>query len=332
MKWRHDKSRGHDADALVAAAMVALGFGDRATALMALNDAAAKTSDPGKLHDIALLFWQQLGEVRRAEALLRRAADTGSVPAMSTLGVLLQQVNQAREAEVWLRNAARSGDADAINNLGNLLERQGDLAAAVESWRGAAEAGSTMAMSSLALALFTHGRRDQARQWCERALLLTATQERTDPAVLGKLELVSRGLNSGESMPERPFRSGRTAPDSPVRVTSAGDPLALVAALHAKFLAERDPGVLDTALQASGQAVAHAEPGSSGHAEALRIRGSLLRADYERCGTGLIRGVRAGDGQVGEVVQRRPVEDHSRRHRRCGQAPHRACQQGPVIL
>lgn len=41
-----------------------------------------------------------------------------------------------------------------------------------------------------------HGRPDEARLWCERALLLTATQERTDPAVLGKLELVSRGLDS----------------------------------------------------------------------------------------------------------------------------------------
>src|SRR6266852_9963887 len=68
--------------------------------------------------DIALLSWQEFGEMRRAEALLRRAADAGSVHAMSTLGVLLQQMNLAHEAEVWLRSAAASGDADAISNLG----------------------------------------------------------------------------------------------------------------------------------------------------------------------------------------------------------------------
>lgn len=282
MRWRGGRRSEDYAAGQVNAAMVALAIGDRDNALRALNDAASNTADPGRQHDIALILWQQLGEVRRAEALLRRAADTGSAHAMSALGVLLQQLNRPGEAEGWLRAAAKSGDADAVNNLGNLLERQGDMAGAVELWRKAAEAGSTMAMSSLALALFTHGRNDEARQWCERGMLLTAAEERADPAVIGKLTLVSGALANGDAMPEKPFPSGRTVPGEPVRIAGADDPLAVVAALHRTFLAERDPGVLDAALRASRHAVDRYEPGSPERAEALRIRGSLLRADYER--------------------------------------------------
>jgi hypothetical protein len=51
----------------------------------------------------------------------------------------------------------------------------------------------------------------------------------------------------------------------------------------------------------------------------------------ERCGADLIGGVRPGRGHIGEVVQRRPVEDDPGRQRRA-QAAHRACQQCPVIL
>jgi len=274
MRWRRDGARGGND-------RQGSGPVDRATALRALAEAAAGTGDPGRLHDIALLYWQRFGEVRRAEALLRRAAELGSAPAMSTLGVLLQQVNRPGEAEQWLRVAASSGAVDAINNLGNLLERRGDLAEAVEFWRRAAEAGSTTAMSSLALALAVHGHQREAREWFERALLLTAS-EQPDPAVLGKLALVGRMLERGSTGPERPLPGDRTVQDDPVWLENAGHPVAIVAALHRTFLAGRDPEVLDSALSASLLTVEQCAPGSPEHAEALRIRGSLLRADFER--------------------------------------------------
>lgn len=275
MRWRRGGARGesHEADAP--------GPIDREAAVRALAEAAAGTGDPGRLHDIALLLWQQFGEVRRAEALLRRATEMGSTPAMSTLGVLLQRVNRPGEAEQWLRLAASSGDVDAINNLGNLLERRGDLAEAVEFWRRAAEAGSTLAMSSLALALAVHGHQREARESFERALLLAAS-EQSDPAVLGKLALVGRMLESGQTGPERPFPGDRTVQDNPIWLENAEHPVAAVAALHRAFLAGRDPKVLVAALSASRLTVEQCAPGSPEHVEALRIRGSLLRADFER--------------------------------------------------
>jgi tetratricopeptide (TPR) repeat protein len=311
MKWRRTTQADRWAGSLIEAALHSLSQGDRVSALGALAEAARETKDPELLHDIAVVLWRQMGEVRRAEALLRRGADAGSVPAMSALGVLLQQMNNTAEAEQWLRRAVKKGDADAINNLGNLRERQGDLAEAVELWRRAGQAGSVMAMSSLALAFYTHGRHDEAAQWCDRALLETATQENADPAVLGKLEWVSRALASSDRPAEKPFRTGPIAQDGPLWVPGDGNPVAVAASLHNKFLAGRDPHVLDAALRASRDAVAHSEPNSPARAEAWRIRGSLLRSDYERKGESALldEAVKAGRTAVDAAA-----DDRARGH------------------
>jgi CHAT domain-containing protein/tetratricopeptide (TPR) repeat protein len=131
----------------------------------------ARSRDPGVLTDLGYLYQEMLEDADQAEACYRRAADGGSVRAMSNLGVLLKRRDDLEEAEFWLRKGAAAGDGEALNNLGNVLERRGNLEEAVACWRAAAEQSQVNAQCALALYLAFHGQREEARKWYLAALL-----------------------------------------------------------------------------------------------------------------------------------------------------------------
>lgn len=66
---------------------------------------------------LANLLWDDLGELESAEALLRRAAGTGDVHALTNLGLLLHQLGRPAEAIRVLRTAAAQGDVLAQRAL-----------------------------------------------------------------------------------------------------------------------------------------------------------------------------------------------------------------------
>ncbi len=280
-----DRGGDDPAAVLVGMALQLLATGAPDAARQWLDRAAAEARDPALLRAIGVIYWQHLNAERKAEACLRRAAAAGSIDAMSDLGVLLRRHNKIHEAERWLVRAASSGDASALNNLGNLFEQRGDLPGAIEAWSRAANQGSLMAMATLGLVLSAHGNVAEARQWRDRAaevLRQGGHPEASNQEILGKLLLVDTML-AGEPAPKRDPPSRAANPNAPVRVDMT-DPLATIGSLLTAYRANPDPQTLDLALNLIDHAVDAYPDGNAGHAEAVRMRGVLLREDFERSG------------------------------------------------
>ncbi len=86
------------------------------------------------------LFGAQ-GAEDQAVQWYRKAADTGDVAAMVSLGALLRKQGKEDQAMQWYRRAADAGDADAMVNVGVLLAAQGEEDQAVQWYRKAVDAG-----------------------------------------------------------------------------------------------------------------------------------------------------------------------------------------------
>ncbi|PWJ15788.1 tetratricopeptide repeat protein [Jannaschia seohaensis] len=127
---------------------------DRAAALRWFAS-AAEAGQPEHLHDYATVL--EADDPARAAELYARAAETGHVPSMTSLGVLLQDgrgvAQDPAAARLRYEAASAAGDMRATNNLGLLYVRGDgvaqDYAKAFALFTEAAEAGSRQAMTNL---------------------------------------------------------------------------------------------------------------------------------------------------------------------------------------
>jgi len=97
----------------------------------ALDAYEAARGDQARAGSGRVLLGEQGGEDQAVE-WYRKAADTGNVAAMVSLGALLRKQGKKDQAMQWYRKAADTGDADAMVNLGALLAEQGGEDQAVQ--------------------------------------------------------------------------------------------------------------------------------------------------------------------------------------------------------
>ncbi|MFC8383772.1 tetratricopeptide repeat protein, partial [Nocardia sp. NPDC057272] len=129
---------------------------------------ATRECDPATLTRVGFAAYTRSNEAI-AHTFFRKAADAGSVTAVSMLGALLAQRGDWAEAEPWLRKAAEAQDATAAFNLGALFTRRGDWAAAEPWLRKAADAGDAIAASNLGAVLAQRGDWAAAEPWLRKA-------------------------------------------------------------------------------------------------------------------------------------------------------------------
>ena len=129
------------------------------------------TATPEACRAIAEVAYRQRQDHQAptVEHAIRKAVTTGSVSAMSNLGVVLAERGEEDEAEQWYRQAAANGRASAMYNLGNLLKRRGEQDEAEQWYRQASAAGRASAMVNLGNLLRKRGEQDEAEQWYRQA-------------------------------------------------------------------------------------------------------------------------------------------------------------------
>lgn len=152
---------------------------------------AEQTEDPSTLATLGAIYDHSLNEVGHAEACYRRAADRGSILAMSNLGSLLLAQDRFDEALQWLHRAAASGHADALNTLATALDQHGHREEAFHYYDRAARAGQPQAMCAIVLRLVMRGQWRDARRWYQRAEA-TRDPRIQDPLLILKVLLSSR--------------------------------------------------------------------------------------------------------------------------------------------
>jgi TPR repeat protein len=113
---------------------------------------AAEAGDVAAMIDLADLLTPQYEEnderFAEAESWFERAAETGSVEAMTAFGRFLHYNDQDTAAE-WFRKAADLGHAEAMAGLGDYYDFMGDEAESGRWYREAAELGDQSALSNL---------------------------------------------------------------------------------------------------------------------------------------------------------------------------------------
>ncbi|MBT2231669.1 tetratricopeptide repeat protein [Nonomuraea sp. NEAU-A123] len=129
---------------------------------------AAETGNIGAMYSLGVIL-KSAGQTKEAEQWYRRAAETGHPDAMNNLGILLNNTDRTSEAEQWYRRAAETGNTSAMYNLGILLDNVGNPEEAEQWYRRVAEIGHTNAMRNLGILLAKANRTEEAEQWYRRA-------------------------------------------------------------------------------------------------------------------------------------------------------------------
>jgi hypothetical protein len=144
-----------------------------------------------------------------AEGAWRRAADAGSVMAMTNLAVVHINRSETDEAEAWAWKGAEAGSRYALVLLGEVAERRGDVVAA-ETWiRRGADAGDSMGMRQLGLFYLHRPESDRAevRRWLLRAAESGNAAAMHDSAVFlageGELDAAVQWLNGAANAGDR---------------------------------------------------------------------------------------------------------------------------------
>ncbi len=133
----------------------ARGYRHAATDLPPMLELAARSAAEGRRDDARL--W------------LTRAAECGSVAAMTDLGVLEKDDGNYDAAREWYVKATAAGDVGAVFNRAILERTVGDIDLARQLFEQAAVSGSHAAMRTLGQLDEEAGKADEALAWYERA-------------------------------------------------------------------------------------------------------------------------------------------------------------------
>lgn len=106
--------------------------------------------------------YQQRGNIREAERLLRQAASSNDALAMSFLARLLENRGARAEAERWYRRAAESGETLSMLTLGHMCLQSGDLNQAAYWYRRYVDHGHVLGKVHLAAVHEARGETDRA--------------------------------------------------------------------------------------------------------------------------------------------------------------------------
>ncbi|UGT44778.1 serine/threonine-protein kinase [Nocardia yamanashiensis] len=106
--------------------------------------------------------YQQRGNIREAERLLRQAASSNDALAMSFLARLLENRGARTEAERWYRRAAESGETLSMLTLGHMCLQSGDLNQAAYWYRRYVDHGHVLGKVHLAAVHEARGETDRA--------------------------------------------------------------------------------------------------------------------------------------------------------------------------
>ncbi|MFD6915244.1 tetratricopeptide repeat protein, partial [Streptomyces virginiae] len=117
-----------------------------------------RAADHGSIHALSLLalMQEEAGDREGAEAFYRQAAEHGSTDALLRLALRREEAGDREGAEAFYRQAAEHGNPDALLRLGEMREGAGDQDGAEALYRQAAEHGNPHTLLRLAL------RREQA--------------------------------------------------------------------------------------------------------------------------------------------------------------------------
>ncbi|WP_129841315.1 CHAT domain-containing protein [Streptomyces sp. RFCAC02] len=232
--------------------------GRRRAARRWLRRAGRAASHPDTLYRIGHAFHTELHEPAEAVPYYSRAADAGHVAAMNNLGLVLKETGAHAAAERWLLRAARTGDLDAAHNLARLLQRTGRADEALDWYLAAAAGGLVDDMLNAGMLLTARGRHDEAREWFRRA------GEAGHP--------LGEGL--ARAIGER--AAGAGPPSAADRLLDAAGEA------YRRYGTDGDRGHLARGLDLVGRALDDNNLPRAVRAEALVLRGVLLRLRYER--------------------------------------------------
>ncbi|MFI7273867.1 CHAT domain-containing protein [Streptomyces sp. NPDC049879] len=287
-----------------------MGIGDEETARRALDKAAVllaqgkagrarrwlrragqATADPQVSYLVAHAFHTLIGDTAQAEVYYLPAAEAGHVDAMNNLGVLLKQRGDMAGAIRWLLGAAERGDLDATHTYARLLHQADRTDEALPWYEKAAAAGHVDGMMNAGTLRLARGDTGKALEWFRSA-------QRAGHPLAGVLAESAEQQTTQRQQQPGPSPARNTPPRAPVEVDPAA-PLRTAYQAQDRYFSTGDPTYLALGIDLLAQLMDSGLPRVQ-HAEALTLRGVLLRSRYERDGRpdDLADAVKAGRAAV----------------------------------